>query len=84
MTALIRVTSAEYVSGYRLQLKFSDGDERTVDFSPWLRGPVFQPLREVREFKKFFVSGGTICWPNGADIAPETLRKADDVSASAA
>jgi hypothetical protein len=84
MTALIRVTAAEYVSGYRLRLKFSDGDERTVDFSPWLRGTVFQPLREAREFKKFFVSGGTVCWPNGADVAPETLRTAEDVSASAA
>jgi hypothetical protein len=84
MSALIRITAAEYVSGYSLRLKFSDGDERTVDFSPWLRGPVFQRLRETREFKRFFVSGGTVCWPNGADLAPETLRQAEDVSASAA
>lgn len=84
MNALVRVAAAEYVSRYRLRLKFNDGDERTVDFSPWLRGPVFEPLREMREFKKFFVSGGTVCWPNGADLAPETLRSAEDVSASAA
>ena len=84
MSALIRVTTAEYLSGYRLRLKFSDGDERTVDFSPWLRGRVFQSLHDTREFKRFFVAGGTVCWPNGADIAPETLRQAQDVSASAA
>lgn len=84
MRALIRVTAAEYVSEYRLRLTFSDGDERTVDFSPWLHGSVFTPLRECRDFKKFFVSGGTVCWPNGADIAPETLRGAEDVPASAA
>jgi Protein of unknown function (DUF2442) len=83
MSALVRVAAAEYVSRYRLRLKFNDGDERTVDFSPWLRGPVFEPLREMREFKKFFVSGGTVCWPNGADLAPETLRSAEDVSAAA-
>lgn len=84
MRGLTRVTAAEFVSEYRLLITFSDGDKRTVDFSPWLRGKIFAPLREAREFRKFFVSGGTVCWPNGADVAPETLRNAQDVSASAA
>ena len=84
MYQLVRVIAAEHVSGYRLSLRFSDGDQRTVDFSQWLRGPLFGTLREAREFRKFFISGGTVCWPNGADVAPETLREADDVSASAA
>jgi len=84
MNPLVRVTNAEHVSRYRLRLKFSDGDERTVDFSPWLRGPVFEAIRRITEFKKFFISGGTVCWPNGADVAPETLRRAQDVAASAA
>jgi hypothetical protein len=48
--------------------------ERVVDFWRWLRGEVFRPLADQREFKRFFIDGGTVCWPNGADIAPETLR----------
>lgn len=84
MKPLIRVVAVEHVSEHRLRLTFSDGDVRTVDFTPWLRGPVFEPLREIREFKKYFLAGGTVCWPNGADLAPETLRAAQDVSASAA
>jgi Protein of unknown function (DUF2442). len=84
MRKLVTVVEASYVSGYRLRLRFSDGVEKTVDFSPWLRGPVFEPLQHLRAFKKYFLAGGTVCWPNGADIAPETLRDAEDVAASAA
>src|SRR6266567_9354114 len=56
------------------------GLRKTVDFSRWLDGPVFEPLRNRSEFRKFFVAGGTVCWPNGADIAPETLFAVRGVS----
>ena len=84
MKKLVTVVEARHVSGHRLRLRFSDAAEKTVDFSLWLRGEVFEPLRDVRAFKKFFVAGGTVCWPGGADIAPETLWEAEDVAASAA
>ncbi|MDQ6799256.1 MAG: DUF2442 domain-containing protein [Acidobacteriota bacterium] len=84
MKELIAVTEASYHSGHRLRLRFSDGCEKIVDFTPWLRGEVFKPLRDVKFFKKFFIGGGTVCWPNGADVAPETLYEAHDVSATAA
>ena len=84
MKKLVSVTAARHVSEYRLRLTFSDGTEKTVDFSKWLHGPVFEPLRDLRDFKKFFLSGGTVCWANGADIAPETLHEAADAAASAA
>jgi hypothetical protein len=54
-------------------LTFSDGLESEVDLSTWFEGPVFEPLREEGYFQRFFLDGGTVTWPNGADVAPETL-----------
>ena len=43
-------------------------------FADWLDGPVFEPLQELMYFSGFFIEGGTVAWPNGADLAPETLH----------
>jgi hypothetical protein len=73
------VTKAKYVSGYLIEVKFNDGTIKVIDFEPWLTGPIFRPLKSKDYFKKFFIDGPTIAWPNGADIAPETLYEAAKV-----
>ena len=80
----IRVISAEYVKAHLIRVRFNEGTHKTIDFSRWLGGEVFKPLASKREFKRFFVDGGTVCWPNGADIAPEALYSAKDVATGAA
>lgn len=67
------VIDATYRGEHLIELTFNDGLEATVDFSPWLDGLVFEPLKDRDYFAKFFIDGGTVAWPNGADIAPETL-----------
>ena len=84
MTVLPQVIEARYVSDYRIELTFNTGLRKTVDFSHWLKGPVFEPLKNRSEFRKFFIAGGSVCWPNGADIAPETLFTIPGVSQQAA
>ena len=84
MKLLPQIIEAHYVSGYCIDLLFNTGLRKTVDFSHWLKGPVFDPLRSRAEFRKFFISGGSVCWPNGADIAPETLFAIRGVSERAA
>jgi len=69
------VVRAEYRGEYRIHLSFNDGTSGTVDFSGWLHGPVFEPLKDPNYFARFFIDGGTVAWPNGADIAPETLHE---------
>jgi hypothetical protein len=73
MTFLPSVVEAEHRGGYRLRLVFNDGSEKTVDFAEWLDGPMFEPLRAPDFFARYFLDGRTVVWPNGADIAPETL-----------
>jgi len=72
---MLEVTTAEYLGGHRLRLRFSNGEEGTVDLSDALWGPMFEPLKDVTTFQRFELSPvlHTICWANNADLAPEYL-----------
>ena len=77
------VIRAVYRGEQRIHLTFNDGLEATIDFEEWLEGPVFEPLKDPGFFQRFFLDGGTVAWPNGADIAPETLYEQARASAAA-
>jgi hypothetical protein len=69
----LHVIDAEYDEKYRLKLKFNNGAEGVVDLEEELYGEVFEPLKDLEEFRKFKLTSRTIEWPNGADFAPEYL-----------
>ena len=73
MELLPIVIRADYRGGYCIDLVFNDGVEATIDFGQWLDCPICEPLKDTAYFQRFFLDGGTVAWPNGADIAPETL-----------
>ena len=59
---------------YIIELTFDDGATGHVDISSRLYGPMFEPLNDPAFFKKISVDDfGAICWPNNADLSPDTL-----------
>lgn len=68
------VINIEYRDSYIFYVVFDNGTAGEIDFTEYIdKGPVFFPLREKTFFKQAMIEGGTISWPNGADVAPETL-----------
>jgi hypothetical protein len=73
------VIEARPVGGYRVYVRFDDGLAGEVDLAALITFEgVFAPLRAPDKFAELHVAPdlGTICWPNGADVAPETLYDA--------
>ncbi|MCK6458891.1 MAG: DUF2442 domain-containing protein [Planctomycetes bacterium] len=72
---MIRVKGVTCLAGYAVRLTFTDGTRRDIDLEPYLRGPIFEPLRDPARFREVAVDPelGTIVWPNGADICPDVL-----------
>ncbi len=76
----LHVTDVEYVKDYKLKLAFNNGALGIVDLEPELYGEIFEPLQDKSFFKRVFLTGRTIEWPNGADFAPEFLFEIAELS----
>lgn len=78
-----KIVEARYEREYTLFIRFSDGTEGEVDLRQELYGDVFESLKDVSVFRAFGVHPEfhTICWPNGADFAPEFLYEKIQVPA---
>lgn len=73
------VVEVQYRNDHRVFIRFEDGRSGEVDLARLVEFKgVFAPLADPSECAKvqLYRDGGTICWPNGADIAPETLYSA--------
>jgi hypothetical protein len=77
MADIVHVTQVEALADHRLHLGFEDGAEGEVDLSSRQWRGVFAPLKDQSFFDRVELDDelGTIVWPNGADIAPETLYR---------
>lgn len=69
------ITQARAVRHGVLALTFADGLQGEAAVLERMRGPVFDQARTPDGFAKVRVDGetGTVTWPGGADLAPDTL-----------
>jgi hypothetical protein len=69
------ITAVSVVRHGVLKLTFADGLTGELDVLGRMHGPVFEQARAPSGFGAVAVDGesGTIVWPNGADLAPDTL-----------
>jgi len=70
------VLEARHIEEYKLELLFANGKKGIIDLSGYQhKGGVFGRFSDTQYFKQFYVDKeiGTLCWPEGLDIAPETL-----------
>jgi len=69
------ITEAVVVRHGVLRLRFADGLTGEVDVLDRMRGPVFDQACTAGGFAEVMVDPetGTVVWPGGADLAPDTL-----------
>ncbi|MEW6530574.1 MAG: DUF2442 domain-containing protein [Thermodesulfobacteriota bacterium] len=58
-----------------LVLEFDNGEVRLFDVKPYLRGTLFEPLKDEGLFRQVEVEKdfGGLVWPNGADLCADMV-----------
>ena len=72
-TDLIKVVNVDYIKDYIVDLKYSNGEKKRVDFFPLLKTGKKQQILNKNNFIQFGLNHWTLEWYNGVDFAPDFL-----------
>lgn len=67
------VTLVKPLDNYQLYVEVRNGQKGVFDMNPYLEKGMFRELKNPEYFNRVSVLLGAVSWPNGQDIAPETL-----------
>ncbi|MCY7351212.1 MAG: DUF2442 domain-containing protein [Cytophagaceae bacterium] len=70
-TKTMAVESARYLDGYRLEIQFSDGQTRIIDFRASIERqevPEYRVYLDPEKFKQFAIEGGNVVWGEDWDL----------------
>lgn len=73
----IRIISAKYIEGYKIELTFNDGKVNIIDFEKQIMAqkvPEYAAYQNINEFKKFKIDDGNIVWGEDWDLIFELHR----------
>ncbi|WP_316786191.1 DUF2442 domain-containing protein [Pedobacter frigiditerrae] len=62
---VIEINKADYLEDFKIRFVFSDGQERTIDFTDFLqsaKNPMTKKYLDKKEFKNFKIEFGDIVW----------------------
>jgi len=67
------ITYVRVIAPSALALKFADGEEAEIDFSPWIgKGGVFSPMSDPKFFSQVAIGdrGRYLAWPGEIAVCP--------------
>ncbi|AZB72978.1 DUF2442 domain-containing protein [Synechococcus elongatus] len=67
------VKKVQPLPDYQIQVDLEDGRRGIFDLTPYLEHGQFRDLQDLSYFNQVGILFGAVTWPNGQDIAPETL-----------
>jgi hypothetical protein len=71
-----RIIFVRVLSDWRLEIRFDNGVSGIIALKDRLFGPMFEPLQDPAFFARVDLDGfGSICRPNGADLAPDAIHE---------
>jgi len=68
-----QIAEVEVLPGYKLHVRFSNGEFRLFDVEPYLSKGVFKELKNESYLKKVRIISGGIEWPHAQDLSADTL-----------
>ena len=79
---VLEVVAADVAAPLTLRLTFATGEERTVDFGPFLRRaahPAMQAYRDEARFRQFAIVNGNVNWNDYDLIFPVAALYAGEI-----
>jgi len=68
-----KIIEVKPLKDHKLLLLFETKEQRVFDVAPYISGDWFGKLHGAEYFKTVHVSGNTVAWQGGQDIAPHEL-----------